>query len=104
MQGLKVEDGVLVKFFGDIKQALIPDHVLEIGVDAFEDCVSLNQIKLSKELTTIKENAFAGCDKLVRVIFPDTITTIEDNAFAGCSSLSSEALDFINSINPKAIA
>lgn len=103
MQGLKINDGVLVKMHGDIIQSLLPDHVLVIGENAFEDCVSLVTIKLSKDLTTISKGAFSKCSKLTRVVFPNTIKTIEDGAFAGCSNLDDNALITIKRINPNAL-
>lgn len=104
MQGLKVDDdGVLVKFYGDIKQSLLPDHIFVIAENAFEDCVSLTTIKLPKELTTISKGAFANCSKLTRVVFPDSITTIEDGAFAGCTSLDDNSLTTIKGINANAL-
>lgn len=62
--------------------------VTEIPESAFEECRSLETIKLSGKLETISEAAFRNCQKLDGVTLPDTLTGIGKSAFASCTSLS----------------
>ncbi len=70
--------------------------VVEIGINAFENCVSLKEIALPDGLELISKYAFSGCSSLgldldekeIPVIIPDSVKTIGEYAFAGCSSIS----------------
>lgn len=103
MQTFKFEDGVLIKYYGDMKQILMANDVVEIGSDAFSSCVSLTEVRLSKNLKKINSGTFSTCPKLTRVLALTTDIEIEDGAFAGCSELDAEALEMINKINPNAL-
>lgn len=104
MQTFKLEDGVLMKYYGDMKQILMADDVIEIGSEAFASCVSLTEVRLSKNLKKINAGAFTTCVELRRILAPDTAIEIEDGAFTGCTKLDDKALEFINKNNPNALA
>jgi hypothetical protein len=44
--------------------------VVVIGANAFEDCVSLNNVEIPFECTGIADEAFKGCTSLVRLVLP----------------------------------
>ncbi len=64
------------------KSAKIPNAILEIPGECFENCVNLAKITLSENLSTILYSAFYGCSKLTSVTIPETVTYIGDSAFA----------------------
>lgn len=103
MQTFDLKDGVLIKYYGDMKQILMADDVVEIGSEAFKTCVSLTEVRLSKKVKIIRSGAFSTCAVLRRVLAPDSEVEIEDGAFAGCTELDEKALEFINKFNPNAL-
>lgn len=92
--------------------AVVSDKDSEIYEDAFDGCVSLEDVVLSNEFISIdsymfrgcsslpnlnflsdskikyiKTNAFNGCSSLTDIVLPDTVIEIEADAFANCSGL-----------------
>lgn len=67
-----------------IKYATIPDTVTTISRYAFQNCVSLSTVTLSKKLRTIGESAFAGCTSLKALTMPPSLNAIGANAFGNC--------------------
>lgn len=91
-----------------IRNVKLPDSVIDdsLGTGAFENCINLKEVRLSDNLTVIKDNTFSGCgteiqnpygsDKntkyydytgLRTVEIPDAVQEIGANAFKGCSNL-----------------
>ena len=60
----------------------IPESVLEIGENAFINCISLERVYLPSDLSEIKSYTFFGCCKLANVDIPRGIIRIGDWAFA----------------------
>ena len=65
------------------------DSVNDIGEGAFENCINLTKIDLSKGVTIIGRSAFEGCKSLMSVIGGVNIKCISDNAYYECESLTS---------------
>lgn len=53
----------------------------------FQNCISLKNIVLTRNTTTIREECYSGCTGLEKVVFPEWITTIESEAFKDCTNL-----------------
>ena len=70
-------------------EIIIPSTVTEIGSNAFNGCVSLENVTFpnTNALVTVGDYAFAGCLSLVSVRLPDKVETIGENAFDACSAL-----------------
>ena len=85
--------------------------ITDINNSSFENCITLETIKLGQGITKIpyrcffgttalktidipegvtliEENAFSSCTSMQSVILPSTLKTIEDSAFLDCSNLS----------------
>ncbi|GHT67704.1 hypothetical protein FACS1894110_13690 [Spirochaetia bacterium] len=60
-----------------------------LGSMVFDECTSLQTVKLPDTLKTIGGAAFRGCTSLQTITLPDTVEIIDLNAFAGCSKLTS---------------
>ena len=79
-------------FFNDcvsLESVKIPDSVTEIGKNAFGYCIALPSVIIPNSVTKIGEYAFSKCKSLSSIKIPDSVTEIGRNAFAECKSLSS---------------
>lgn len=68
----------LGSFFTEIT---IPDSVTKIGRYAFDKCLSLEKIVLSKNLSSIEEETFSYCYQLKALEIPESVTYIGALAF-----------------------
>lgn len=59
----------------------IPDSVTKIGRYAFDQCLSLEKIVLSKNLSSIEEETFSYCYQLKALEIPEAVTYIGALAF-----------------------
>ena len=82
-----IEDGVLVEYTGDGGDLIIPEGVIEIEENVFEDCSSLTKVTIPESVKSIGMYAFSECNNLTEVTLPDSITDIPYYAFSGCSAL-----------------
>ena len=71
----------------DITTFKIPDHIKEIGENAFWDCDCLTNIHIPNSIKKIGYSAFYNCASLTSITIPDSVTSIGDAAFQGCSEL-----------------
>lgn len=63
------------------------NNLEKIGISAFSGCSRLESITLPDSLKVINEYTFENCKKLNRVKFPKGLERINEKAFAGCKSL-----------------
>ncbi len=64
---------------------LIPNTVVNIGEDAFKDCLDLIEIKICAGIT-IEKKAFEGCINLIRVNIYQRVK-VGAKAFKDCNNL-----------------
>ena len=69
-----------------LKSIIIP-HEIEIGAEAFKDCINLQSVILSDEQTILPMGIFQGCKSLKQVDLPQKLEIIESSAFKNCESL-----------------
>lgn len=67
----------------------LPQAVKYIGRQAFENCLSLEELLVSDSLLSIGESAFRYCNKLREFAIPYSVETISMQAFRGCGALQS---------------
>ena len=66
----------------------IPDGVIDVGHNAFEDCCKLTHVTVPASVRRIGASAFVDCVRLVSVTIPDTNTVeVGESAFDGCDKL-----------------
>ena len=100
-------DNNLAYYFGETPSSLAVMEVLDDSVpdSAFSGAVSLVEVSLGNQATTIGNDAFAYCQNLQKLTLPDTVRSIGTGAFAGCSSLLSVDLPArINKISDRMFA
>ena len=69
---------------------IIPDTVVKIGRNAFEDCVGLTgEVVIPNSVTRIDTDAFISCSGITSLIIGSSVSFIDEDAFYGCSGLSS---------------
>ncbi len=71
----------------NFKKLIIPNTVTQIGHNAFENNVYLQEIKLPNGLKEIPTKAFNNCVELRTVKIPENVTKISTGAFYSCESL-----------------
>ncbi len=84
-----------VIFFGafincvNLESISISNNVTSIGDDAFELCKSLTSVSFedNSQLTSIGNLTFYNCSSLSNMVIPSSVTGIGEYAFSGCSSL-----------------
>ena len=95
----QIKDGVLIKYTGTGKKAVLPDGVTSIGGYAFYDCKSLTSITIPDSVTKIGDCAFRYCTSLTSITIPNSVTSIGKYAFDDCKSLTSITIpDSVTSI------
>lgn len=102
-----------------LKTVVLPYHITNIGVSAFENCTSLSEVVFSRtpsgELTrdglvqynptyeVIGDSAFRNCTSLKIIELPVTINTIGASSFRGCTGIESIGMPrSMKTINEKA--
>ena len=65
----------------------IPMPVMEIGSNAFFDCVLLKTVNIPLSVICLDEYCFSYCTSLESIFIPDSVTCIKKKAFLNCTSL-----------------
>ncbi len=71
------------------KNTVIPNSVIYIGKEAFQDCDGLKSITIPNSVVRIGRDAFQSCDGLTSITIPNSVLVIEDFAFSLCENLAS---------------
>lgn len=93
------------KGFQYIESVILPQTLIEIGINAFYRVESLKAITIGSNVLNISYGAFYRCRGLEAIEFqrPSKIKTIGEQAFAGCSSLTTiEIPNSVETIGEKA--
>lgn len=73
--------------YSSLSKLILPESIVTIGYQAFQDCKSLKEILAEPGLRYIENEAFSGDVLLSKVQLPDTVEKIGDAAFCGCKRL-----------------
>ncbi len=71
----------------NLENIVIPSSVKTIGEGAFRICTAMQSIKLPDSIISIGERAFEYCSNLLSIKIPDSVKSLGQNIFAGCSNL-----------------
>lgn len=72
------------------KNTVIPNSVVSIGEQSFQNCFKLTSITIPNSVTNIGFSSFNGCSGLTgNLDIPNSVTTIGEFAFADCRKLTS---------------
>ena len=58
-----------------------------IGENQFINCIHLDSVAISENVTTIKKKAFARCSGLHKITIPASVAKIDAEVFSGCEQL-----------------
>ena len=89
INGMIIQDNVLVYARRHLTSVEIPEGVISIGSNAFQDCTSLDSVSIPNSVTSIGAYAFNGCTSLSSVTLCEGVTLIGYSAFSKCTSLGS---------------
>lgn len=70
-----------------MESIVIPNSVTEIRLGAFANCRSLKSVTLSDNITAISNELFLYCDSLQQITIPNSVTKIGSDAFGQCLNL-----------------
>ena len=87
VDGMIIQNNVLVAARGNLTIANIPEGVTSIGSRAFYYCTGLTSITIPEGVTSIGNDAFYTCTSLTSIIIPSSVTSIRSDAFNNCTSL-----------------
>jgi len=65
----------------------LPEHISQIGREAFMNCKYLKKIELGEMIKTVSALSFDGCDSLEEVVFDSPYLLNCDGAFDSCKGL-----------------
>lgn len=89
VSGLKHIDDSAFEDCISLKEIRIPETVTTIGDYAFSGCNGLTDVDDCSERKSISQGCYRGCKSLNEVNIPSSVITINSSAFSGCSSLGS---------------
>ena len=83
----RIENGVLVSFFGDEETVVIPEGVSVIGDCAITRKQNLKKVVVPEGVKSIGRESFLMNPQLEEVLLPGSLETIGISAFSGCINL-----------------
>ena len=88
-----------------VENVTLSDEITEIGPNAFSYCTGLSSINLPKNLTLLNDYVFNGCTALESIKLPEGLKSIGKYAFRSCATLKSiEIPDSVTTIADDAFA
>lgn len=72
--------------YKELTSIVIPDVIIEIGINQFYGFNNITNVILSKNTKSIHFNAFTNCTKLTNIIIPEGLE-YSGNSFINCTSL-----------------
>jgi flagellar hook protein FlgE len=81
------DKGVLIAYYGNGGEVVIPTGVTAIANYVFSDNYNLTSIIIPEGVTNIGYGSFANCSNLSFVSIPNSVTSIGDYAFVYCTNL-----------------
>lgn len=86
-----------------LREVVMGDEVKYIADEAFMDCISLSNVRLSPNVTAIGAKTFSGCEKLAKINL-NNIKSVGDYAFQNCKLLNADMLASTATVKPTAFS
>lgn len=88
-------------FLSDVKTVVIPDSIIRVGNNLFNQAEYLQYVKLPTSMTNLQSSFFYGCTALEYFEIPPHITNIEDGVFAKTGLRSIEIPETVQTFQEK---
>ena len=86
-EGSTVIADALFRGCDGLEEVKIPKTVTVIKNHAFNECIKLKAVEISNGMKEIGDSAFSECSNLQKVILPDTVNSMGPNIFYNCINL-----------------
>ena len=86
-EGSTVIADALFRGCDGLEEVKIPKTVTVIKNHAFNECIKLKAVEISNGMKEIGDSAFSECSNLQKVILPDTVNSMGTNIFYNCINL-----------------
>lgn len=83
-----IDDGMLMEYFGDGGELVIPEGVRDIFFEVFEHNAQITRVIIPGSITDLTLSAFSGCTALKEAILSEGVEIIGSWAFQNCTALS----------------
>ena len=70
----------------------LPKRLKQIGCDAFNSCMLLNEVDIPSSVWRIRRGAFNNCPNLLSIHIPEGVRNILSGTFCGCKNLTEVTL------------
>lgn len=87
-----IEDGMIMEYFGDCEELVIPDGVRDIFFQVFMYNIKITKVTIPGSISDLTASTFAGCPALREAILREGVKLIEFGAFEECEKLESVTL------------
>jgi hypothetical protein len=71
----------------EITSMYLLDGLLDIGANAFKNCVKMQSIEIPSTVVSLGESVLQGCVELTQLTLPQGLLYIGANAFLGCEKV-----------------
>ena len=68
-----------------LTEIVIPEGVIEVGSNAFADCIDITKVTIPSNVTTLGKGAFKNCCSLATLVVDDSMTVLDASAFENCT-------------------
>ena len=80
-QNFIISGGVLVKYRGSETNVILPEGIIAIGENAFQNNIAVASVTFSNSVVMVRKNAFEGCVNLSKLENYSQITHYEKECF-----------------------
>ena len=86
---IDMKTATVLRAFGPLEKAVIPDEVKTIGEGAFSFLQSLTSMTVPDTVNRIEDRAFSYCNNMTELRLPARVNYCSDHFIMGCKSLTS---------------
>ena len=90
-----IVNSVYVKYKGTESELTVPEGIVSIADEAFQNCKQITQMHISENVTHIGTRTFCGCEALSSIDIPECVTEIGLHAFGRTPWMAGHAESFV---------